>query len=64
MHRFLSATAIVLTMAFGTAAIASPKPFNIAADDARRSLLEFGRQSELQILFATDEVKGVVLKSC
>jgi iron complex outermembrane recepter protein len=60
VHRFISTTAIVLTMAFGArAAIASPKAFNIASDDARRSLLEFGRQSEVQILFATEEVKGV-----
>jgi len=48
-------------MAIGTsAALASPKPFNIASEDARRSLLEFGRQSQVQILFATEEVKGVI----
>jgi outer membrane receptor protein involved in Fe transport len=52
--------AIVLTMALASTATASPKPFNIASDDARRSLLEFGRQSQAQILFATEEVKGVI----
>ena len=51
----------MLTMTLATtAAMANPKPFNIASDDARRSLLEFGRQSAVQILFATEEVKGVI----
>jgi outer membrane receptor protein involved in Fe transport len=56
-----AAIAIFLALAFGSlAAVASPKSFNIVSEDARRSLLEFGRQSEEQILFATEEVKGVI----
>jgi iron complex outermembrane recepter protein len=52
---------IVLTLAIGsTAAMASPKPFNIDSEDAPRSLLEFGRQSAVQILFASEKVKGIV----
>ena len=60
MHEFPKAILLTLTMVLTTAAMANPKPFNIASDDARRSLLEFGRQSQLQILFATEEVKGVI----
>jgi iron complex outermembrane receptor protein len=41
-------------------AIANPKSFDIGPLDATRSLLEFGRQSSLQILFASDKVKGFV----
>jgi iron complex outermembrane receptor protein len=43
----------------GTAAMASPKSFSIDSQDAPHSLLEFGRQSGLQILFASDKVKGI-----
>ena len=50
-----------LTLALGSmAVVATPRPFNIVSEDARRSLLEFGRQSEEQILFASEEVKGVI----
>ena len=50
-----------LTLALGSmAAVASPKQFNIDSQGAQRSLLEFGRQSEVQILFASDQVKGVI----
>jgi len=42
-----------------TAAIATPRPFNIDAQEAPRSLLEFGRQSAVQILFASENVKGI-----
>jgi outer membrane receptor protein involved in Fe transport len=52
---------IVVTLAIGsTTAMASPRPFNIDSEDAPRSLLEFGRQSALQILFASEKVKGIV----
>jgi iron complex outermembrane receptor protein len=55
------AASVVFALALGsTAAIASPKPFSIDAEEAPRSLLEFGRQSALQILFASEKVKGIV----
>jgi iron complex outermembrane receptor protein len=58
---FGSVAAIVLTFALGsTAANASPKSFSIDSEEAPRSLLEFGRQSALQILFASAKVKGIV----
>jgi iron complex outermembrane receptor protein len=58
---FNSAAAIFLMLALGsTAANASPKPFSIESEDAPRSLLEFGQQSALQILFASEKVKGIV----
>jgi iron complex outermembrane receptor protein len=58
---FGSVAAIVLTFALGSAtANASPKPFSIDSEEAPRSLLEFGRQSALQILFASEKVKGIV----
>ena len=58
---FRSMAAIFLAFVLGaTAAIASPKPFSIDSEDAPRSLLEFGRQSALQILFASEKVKGIV----
>jgi len=58
---FRSVAIIFLTFILGaTVAIASPKSFNIDSEDAPRSLLEFGRQSALQILFASDKVKGIV----
>jgi iron complex outermembrane receptor protein len=41
-------------------AVASPQPFSIDAQEAPRALLEFGRQSTLQILFASEKVKGVI----
>jgi outer membrane receptor protein involved in Fe transport len=48
-------------LAFGApAAVASPQPFSIDAQEAPRALLEFGRQSALQILFASEKVKGVI----
>jgi iron complex outermembrane recepter protein len=56
-----SAAPIVLAILLGsTAAIAAPKPFSIEAEEAPRSLLEFGRQSAVQILFASAEVKGII----
>src|SRR5258708_6213327 len=61
MTRFGSMATIVVTLAIGsTTAMASPRPFNIDSEDAPRSLLEFGRQSALQILFASEKVKGIV----
>jgi iron complex outermembrane recepter protein len=56
-----SAVTIVLALALAsTAANASPKPFSIDSEEAPRALVEFGRQSTLQILFATEKVKGIV----
>ena len=56
-----SGIAIVLALTLAsTSALASPKPFNIDSEEAPRSLLEFGRQSAMQILFASEKVKGVV----
>jgi len=55
-----AATAIALICFGPTAAVASPKAFDIVSGDAQHSLLEFGRQSEAQILFAAKDVKGVV----
>jgi outer membrane receptor protein involved in Fe transport len=49
-----------LTLALVSGAIASPKPFNIDAQEAPRSLLEFGRQSAVQILFASEKVKDII----
>ena len=40
-------------------ATASPKSFSIDSEEATRSLLDFGRQSTLQILFRSGEVKGI-----
>src|SRR5258708_34529358 len=52
---------IVLALAIGsTTAMASPRPFSIDSEDAPQALLEFGRQSKLQILFASEKVKGIV----
>ena len=44
----------------GTRAMATPKSFSIDSQDAPRSLLAFGQQSALQILFESDKVKGVI----
>jgi iron complex outermembrane recepter protein len=56
-----SAFSFLLALALAsTAANASPKPFSIDSEEAPRALLEFGRQSALQILFATEKVKGIV----
>jgi iron complex outermembrane receptor protein len=53
--------AALLVLAFvSTSAKATPKPFSIDAEEAPRSLLEFGRQSAVQILFASEKVRGVV----
>jgi iron complex outermembrane receptor protein len=58
---FAAAIAICSALALGpTAALASPKPFSIDSQDAPHSLLEFGRQSALQIIFASEKVKGIV----
>ena len=55
------AVTILLALALAsTAANASPKPFSIDSEEAPRALVEFGRQSTLQILFATEKVKGIV----
>src|SRR5258708_29581906 len=57
----VSVAAFLLALALGsTAALASPRPFSIDAQEAPRSLLEFGRQSAVQILFASEKVKGIV----
>ena len=56
-----SGATILLVLALASAAAtASPKPFSIDAEEAPRSLLEFGRQSAVQILFASEKVKGIV----
>src|SRR5260370_13168493 len=61
MVRHFGSMAICLTLAIGgTTALASPIPFSIDSEDAPQSLLEFGRQSKLQILFASEKVKGIV----
>src|ERR1700677_1368609 len=61
MTKFGSMATIVVALAIGgTTAMASPRSFNIDSQDAPRSLLEFGRQSALQILFASEKVKGIV----
>jgi hypothetical protein len=53
--------AILLAFMLGsTAAHASPRQFNIESEEACRALLEFGRQSAVQILFSPAKVKGVV----
>ena len=53
--------AILLAFALGsTAAHASPRQFSIESEEASRSLLEFGKQSAVQILFSPAKVKGVV----
>ena len=53
--------AFTLLLALGiTPAMASPKSFSIDSQDAPRALLEFGRQSALQILFESDKVKGII----
>ena len=59
-----SVATIFLALALGSTAVnASPKPFSIDSEDASRSLLEFGRQSTLQILFGSEQVKGIVTKA-
>src|SRR5258707_2079465 len=56
-----STVATILALALvSTAAMASPKAFSIDSQDAPRALLEFGRQSAAQILFASEKVKGVI----
>ncbi len=55
-----SASAFLVLMLSATPATASPKTFSIEAEEAPRALLEFGRQSALQILFASEKVKGVI----
>lgn len=58
---FSSVAGLFVALALGSAtAMASPKPFSIDVQEAPRSLLEFGRQSALQILFASEKVKGIV----
>lgn len=57
-----AATVFGLALA-STAATASPKAFSIDAEEAPRALLEFGRQSAVQILFASEKVKGVITNS-
>jgi iron complex outermembrane recepter protein len=51
--------ALLLTSG-GMRAMATPKAFSIDSQDAPRALLEFGRQSALQILFESDKVKGII----
>jgi iron complex outermembrane receptor protein len=60
-QRCRSAVAVIIALALGSAAaIASPKSFSIDAEEAPRSLLEFGRQSSLQVLFESEKVKGII----
>ena len=55
-----SIAAFALSLLLGsTAAMASPRFFSIDSQDAPRALLEFGRQSAVQILFESDKVKGI-----
>jgi iron complex outermembrane recepter protein len=61
VQRFASTPALILAFLFASnAAMATPVQFNIDSEEAPRSLLEFGRQSTLQILFETEKVKGVI----
>src|SRR5258708_22852740 len=61
VRHFGSTATIFLLLAIGsTTAMASPRAFSIDSEDAPQSLLEFGRQSALQILFASEKVKGIV----
>src|ERR1035438_9152743 len=58
--RFLgsAATLICILFAGSQAALATPKTFDIGPSDASHSLLEFGRQASIQIIFASEKVKG------
>jgi len=47
-----------LLLAGSQAAFATPKTFDIEPSEASHSLLEFGRQASIQILFASEKVKG------
>jgi iron complex outermembrane receptor protein len=63
-RNFIYLPAVALSLSLGaTPALANPKAFNIDSQDAPRALLEFGRQSEVQILFASDKVKGIITNS-
>jgi len=53
-----SALALCLLFAGSRAAIATPKSFDIGASDASHSLIDFGRQASVQIVFASEKVKG------
>jgi iron complex outermembrane receptor protein len=60
-YRIVAAATALLVFALGsTTALGSPRSFSIDAEEAPSSLLEFGRQSAVQILFATEKVKGVI----
>src|SRR5260221_784883 len=59
--RIVASATFLLVFALGsTTALGSPRSFSIDAQEAPSSLLEFGRQSAVQILFATEKVKGVI----
>ena len=61
IRRVFPIAAFSLMLALGgTRAMATPKSFSIDSQDAPRSLLAFGQQSALQILFESDKVKGVI----
>jgi len=53
-----SALTLCLLFAGSRAAIATPKSFDIGASDAAHSLIDFGRQASVQIVFASEKVKG------
>jgi iron complex outermembrane receptor protein len=55
----IAAFALALLLGGTAAMAASPQSFSIDSQDAPRALLEFGRQSSLQILFESDKVKGI-----
>src|SRR5579862_9543561 len=59
--RYFASVGVFLAFVAGsTAVFASPKPFSIDSEEAPHSLLEFGRQSAVQILFASEQVRGIV----
>src|SRR5688500_9580212 len=50
---------LVLTPLAALAADATPKTFDLPADDAARSLKRFATQSGLEVLFASDATAGI-----
>lgn len=51
--------AVALLFVVTSVALATPRTFTIDAEDASHALLEFGRQSAVQILFASEKVRGI-----
>jgi iron complex outermembrane recepter protein len=50
----------LLALALTSLVYANARTFTIEGQEASRALLEFGRQSSLQIIFASEKVKGVI----